>query len=79
MCHVVESREKRLSLSQLNFNDIKKIIDQGSKYGISLQLSGGEPLLHPEIIKIIKYAHHKKVVTGLVTNGLFCSKNMPKI
>lgn len=74
MCHVIESRKKRLSLSQLDFTDIKKIIDQGSKYGISLQLSGGEPLLHPEITKIIKYAHQKKVVTGLVTNGLLLKK-----
>ena len=74
MCHVVESRKKRLSLSQLDFSDIKTIIDQGSKYGLSLQLSGGEPLLHPQIIKIIKYAHQKKVVTGLVTNGLLLKK-----
>jgi MoaA/NifB/PqqE/SkfB family radical SAM enzyme len=74
MCHVVESRKKRLSLSQLDFKDLKKIIDEGSKYGISLQLSGGEPLLHSEIIKIIKYAHQKKVVTGLVTNGLLLKK-----
>lgn len=74
MCHVVESRKKRLKLSQLTYQDIKKVIDQGSHYGFSLQLSGGEPLLHPQIIKIIKYAHKKRVVTGLVTNGLLLKK-----
>ena len=72
MCHVAKSRLK--NSSQLSFIDIKKIADQGSKHGISIQLSGGEPLLHPEIIKIIKYLHQKKIVTGLVTNGLLLEK-----
>lgn len=72
MCHVVNSRQKHMN--QLSFADIKKIADKGYKDGISFQLSGGEPLMHPEIIKIIKYLHQKKIPTALVTNGLLLEK-----
>lgn len=72
MCHVGDSRQKYSSL--LSFSEIKKIADQGYKYGISFQLSGGEPLMHPEIFKIVKYLHNKKIPTALVTNGLLLEK-----
>ncbi len=72
MCHVGNSRQKYTNI--LTFSDIKKIAQEGYKKGISFQLSGGEPLLHPEIFKIIKYLHSKKIPTGLVTNGLLLEK-----
>ncbi len=72
MCHVINSRQKYTHM--LSFEDIKKIADKGYKKGISFQLSGGEPLMHPDIIKIIKYLHSKKIPTGLVTNGLLLEK-----
>lgn len=77
MCHVINSRQKHMN--QLSFSDIKKIADEGYKYGISFQLSGGEPLMHPEIIKIIKYLHKKKIPTALVTNGLLLEKYAKEI
>lgn len=72
MCHVVNSRQKYTNM--LSFEDIKKIADEGHKKGVSFQLSGGEPLMHPDIIKIIKYLHSKKIPTGMVTNGLLLEK-----
>jgi len=72
MCHVVNSRQK--NMNQLSFTDIKKVADEIYKEGVSFQLSGGEPLMHPEIIKIIKYLHNKKIPTGLVTNGSLLKK-----
>jgi MoaA/NifB/PqqE/SkfB family radical SAM enzyme len=73
MCHVVNSRQKQ-HLQMLSFQTIKKIADEVCNSGVSFQLSGGEPLLHPEIISIIKYLHSKHIPTGLVTNGLLLEK-----
>lgn len=77
MCHVVNSRLK--NLNQISLKTIKKIADEGYKYGVSFQLSGGEPLMHPEIINIIKYLHQKKIPTSLVTNGLLLEKYAKEI
>jgi MoaA/NifB/PqqE/SkfB family radical SAM enzyme len=77
MCHVVTSRLKHLN--QISLKTIKKIADESTRYGVSFQLSGGEPLLHPEIIDIIKYLHKKKIPTSLVTNGLLLEKYAQKI
>lgn len=73
MCHVANSRQKQ-HLKMLSFESIKKLADEVSSSGVSFQLSGGEPLLHPEIIPIIKYLHQKNIPTGLVTNGLLLEK-----
>ncbi len=73
MCHVVNSRQKQ-HLQMLSLETIKKIADEVAQSGVSFQLSGGEPLLHPKIIPIIKYLHQKKIPTGLVTNGLLLEK-----
>ncbi len=77
MCHVVNSRQKHMN--QISFKTIKKIANEGAKYGVSFQLSGGEPLLHPEIIKIISYLHKKNIPTSLVTNGLLLEKYAKEI
>jgi len=68
MCHLRESRLKRRG--QLSYKDLKKIIDESKQFKPSFQLSGGEPLLHPEIGRIIAYLTKNKMVKGVVTNGL---------
>jgi len=48
----------------------KKIADECGKYGAFLRFSGGgEPLLHPRVIKLIEYAKIKGAKVGLITNG----------
>jgi len=68
MCHVKNSRLEHLQ--ELSLNDLKKFFKQISPYSPSVSLAGGEPLMHPDIIKIIKYLNHQKIVKGMVTNGL---------
>lgn len=72
MCHVAKSRLK--NLTELSFSDIKDFFDSIALYSPSVSLAGGEPLMHPEIIKIIKYLDKKKIVKGLVTNGMLLDK-----
>lgn len=72
MCHVKSSRVK--NMSQILFKDLKRIIDESIQYSPSFQLTGGEPLMHPHIFKIIKYISDRKMISGLVTNGLLLEK-----
>jgi len=72
MCHVVSSRLK--NLHELSFKELKPLFDEISHYSSSISLAGGEPLMHPEIIKIIKYLDNKNIVKGLVTNGMLLEK-----
>ena len=54
----------------MEFNLFKKIIDQASGNVRNIQLHlFGEPLLHPDIVKQLKYAHEKKVNLGIFTNA----------
>lgn len=73
MCHVKSSRLQRKK-TQISLDNLKPLIDESSPFQPSFQLAGGEPLLHPQIFKIIKYISDKKMISGLVTNGLLLEK-----
>jgi len=63
----------------MDFSLFKKIIDECKKYKnikIWLQLLG-EPLLHPKIIDMIKYAKENNIKeVGVVTNGILLNANL---
>ena len=58
----------------LDFKKVKQMIDFGAECengrGEVLQISGGEPSIHPDIIKIIRYAREKYQYVMLNTNGI---------
>jgi MoaA/NifB/PqqE/SkfB family radical SAM enzyme len=56
---------------QLSFEQVKKTLDSFKKLGAKgAELTGGgEPLLHPDINKIIGYAHEIGIKVGICTNG----------
>lgn len=68
MCHVKESRIKKMA--DLSFADLKSVFREAAKFFPSFQLTGGEPLLHPELISIIRFLTKNHMVKGIVTNGL---------
>lgn len=48
---------------------IKSIIDQSVLLGVhSIAISGGEPLLHPDIMEILSYTAEKNIPVTLITN-----------
>lgn len=64
---------------ELNWADIKTAIDCFSKIKIPiLLLSGGEPLLHKDIFRIIDYAKSKNIHVGLSTNGTLISRSLAR-
>lgn len=53
----------------IDFALFKKIIDDNPQLEFILLFQWGEPLLHPKICEMIKYAKERKIRTMLTTNG----------
>jgi MoaA/NifB/PqqE/SkfB family radical SAM enzyme len=47
----------------------KKVIDDVHQQVFHVSLTGGEPLLHPDIVEFVRYAKLKGMSCSLVTNG----------
>lgn len=55
----------------------EKLIKELSNKGVSsLTISGGEPLLYPDLFKIINLLNENKIKTCINTNGLLLTKQM---
>ena len=80
MAHIIPIRRCNLSCSYSNEYDdfskpvptdlvssrINKLADLGTSI---ITLSGGEPLLHPELDEIIAAMRRRRVMAGMITNG----------
>ena len=65
--------ENNLINDTLSFNDYKFIINGLSQVGIKkIKFTGGEPLLYPHLIELIKYAHYECNIydISITTNGI---------
>ena len=62
------------------FELFKETIDHFLKLGgiEEISLSGGEPLLHPDIFKMIAYCKEKGIKTVLFTSGIKRKKHLPE-
>ncbi len=55
---------------EFTFNEIKKIIDESIQLGTEhVNISGGEPLIHPDILDICSYIKEKEVTVDVYTCG----------
>ena len=80
MCYTTKKEFlERVTRQFMSFELFKKIVDECVKYNVfSIRLSlRGEPMIHPDIIKMIKYAHDRgiKEISAL-TNGLALTPNL---
>jgi radical SAM protein with 4Fe4S-binding SPASM domain len=65
--------------ASMSFNDFKKIFDEFAPYIIHLRLwNWGEPLLNPELFKMIRYAKKHDVFVNTSTNSSFLTKENAK-
>lgn len=65
-CYVVKEKKKR----ELPFSQITDILDQLHDAGcLRLCLTGGEPLIRPDFLKIYTYAKKKGFLIDIFTNG----------
>ena len=71
-CYIRKSYDDLEAKGQhiLRFDEWKYIIDEALKLGIDgISFSGGECTLHPDFIKIYKYAYENDLQISLITNG----------
>lgn len=56
-------------------SQIQEIINQACKLGlIHVNLTGGEPLLHKDLLEIIKICSKKNIMVSVVTNGMLLTE-----
>lgn len=59
----------------LSLEQTKRIIDNIAKTGIfAIQITGGEPLLFPHLVKAVEYLKSKKISVTVFTNGTLIDK-----
>lgn len=63
--------------NELTTKEIIDVINQAAEMGVEdIDLTGGEPLLHRDILKIVKEIHNKELLLTIQTNGTLIEKNM---
>ena len=80
MC--LRTTDPTIELNELNFKQVRNIIDKVSEYATTIQLAGGlgEPLLYKHIFDAIKYSKEKGLEVLLTSNGtLFNNKNVNEL
>lgn len=61
----------------LTLSEFKRIIDELSKIRtFELCITGGEPLLHPMFLDILKYAYTKGLTLNVTTNGILLTRHI---
>jgi MoaA/NifB/PqqE/SkfB family radical SAM enzyme len=65
-CNVYKTRQKDLGLEE-----VKHIIDCLADFGVKVvAVTGGEPMLRPDIFEILDYLEERKLVYSMISNGL---------
>jgi MoaA/NifB/PqqE/SkfB family radical SAM enzyme len=86
LVHIIPTRRCNLACTYCNeFDDfsqpvaleeMKKRLDILADMGTSIiTISGGEPLLHPEMDAIIRYIRRRGMIAGMITNGFLLTKD----
>jgi len=85
LVHIIPMRRCNLACTYCNeFDDnskpvaveeIKNRLDLLADMGTSIiTISGGEPLMHPDLDEIIRHIRRRGMIAGLITNGFFLNK-----
>jgi SynChlorMet cassette radical SAM/SPASM protein ScmF len=69
-----QSPESHLTYNFLRLQDLAAIIEEALPLGLAeVKLTGGEPLLHPEIREILELLRSRGLALRLETNGALCT------
>lgn len=65
------------SIKATNYHRIKMLLHKFKENNVQIiELTGGEPMLHPDIFKIINYAVNNFNLISILTNGVFFPENI---
>ncbi len=74
-CHNDLNRVKTIT-----FENAKEVMDELVRANVfTVIFTGGEPLLHPELHKMIEYANSLNLEVGLITNGILLEERLDQI
>jgi MoaA/NifB/PqqE/SkfB family radical SAM enzyme len=85
LAHVIPMRRCNLACGYCNeydkvsdpvpLRDVKARLDRLAGFGTSaITISGGEPMLHPQIYEIIAHVRAHRMVAGLISNGYYMTR-----
>lgn len=85
LVHIIPMRRCNLDCGYCNefddtskpvpLDEMKKRLDMLVEMGTSIiTISGGEPLMHPELDEIIGHIRKRGMIAGMITNGFFLNK-----
>lgn len=74
MCLNAKYRNKNKSDKDINIKTIKKILPELIRYKPMVCITGGEPLLNQDVIKIISLLSKNRILTTMTTNGFLLEK-----
>ena len=85
LVHIIPMRQCNLACTYCNeFDDfskpvpleeMKKRLDILAEMGTSiLTISGGEPLMHPDLDEVIRHMRRRGMIAGLITNGFYLNR-----
>src|SRR5262249_9523566 len=90
LAHIIPMRRCNLACAYCNEYDkvsdpvpldvVRRRIDKIASFGTAIiTISGGEPMLHPEIYDIIKAIRRHGMIAGLITNGYYMTEDRIKL
>jgi AdoMet-dependent heme synthase len=69
----------RVTPDELSTQEAKAMIDELAGWGRTiLVFSGGEPLMRPDILELMRYANQAGVIVALATNGTLIDQDLAK-
>jgi MoaA/NifB/PqqE/SkfB family radical SAM enzyme len=85
IAHIIPTRRCNLACAYCNEYDSSSApvptallierLDRLADLGTSvITISGGEPLLHPELEKVVEHTRHRGMIASLITNGYLLSR-----
>jgi MoaA/NifB/PqqE/SkfB family radical SAM enzyme len=85
LVHIIPNRRCNLACTYCNefddfsnpvpLDEMKRRLDMLAEMGTSIiTISGGEPLMHPEIDEVIRHIRRRGMIAGMITNGFLLDK-----
>lgn len=91
LAHIIPMRRCNLACGYCNEYDktsdpvpletVRRRLDRLASFGTTaITISGGEPMLHPDIFEIISHIRHHGMIAGLISNGYYMTReNIAKL
>jgi MoaA/NifB/PqqE/SkfB family radical SAM enzyme len=85
LVHIIPNRRCNLACTYCNefddfskpvpLDEVKKRLDILASMGTSIiTISGGEPLMHPELEEIVRHIRRRGMIAGMITNGFLLDR-----